>query len=789
MKRMQYTIAVLTGGPSAERGISLNSARSLCDHLDSDEIRVQPYYFDQHLKIYRVSRAALYSNTPADFDFKLEQSAAALNRGECIAELKKADAVFPSIHGRFGEDGGIQKLLEENNIPFVGSGSAACGRAFDKFLANEFLRKRGFFTVSTERVPRGADVGFFKNYFRRVGSSKAVIKPARSGSSIGVSVVASPEEASRACEHLVRQHIDSRIVIQPEVKGREFTVIVLENPKNKPVALIPTEIEMHISGEIFDYRKKYLPTHHVRYHSPPRFSMAHISLIRRQAAELFTLLGMRDFARFDGWVLPGGKIWFSDFNPISGMEQNSFLFQQAALLGMSHRDLAQYLAGRVLARCGKLCKPRKNPSRTAARRINILFGGATSERQVSVMSGTNVWLKLKRASAVEAQPYLLDTTGAVWELPYHLALHHTVEEIQDDCRAARASAKKILPLRAAVVQELDLPDYLRSEECFLPRKMTLAQFIKKSSYVFIGLHGGMGEDGTLQKMLEGKSVAFNGSGSDASRLCMDKFQTSQALASLSPEGIFVSPQRMVALAEIVSLRAEEMRAFWRKLKTDVGAKSIMAKPHRDGCSSGCARLMSAQDLQRYAGYAARGARCIPAHTLTAQRTAIEMPTHTMRYLLCERFVETDAVSVAGKKLHWKIRSGWIEVTVGVFGCEGRMEAFSPSLTVAANEVLSLEEKFQGGTGVNITPPPAPYVWARAILAAKRRIARVANVLRLAGYARVDAFMHAQTGEVIIIEVNTLPALSPSTVLFHQALAQKPKMYPTQFLRKIIEIAQ
>ena len=94
-----------------------------------------------------------------------------------------------------------------------------------------------------------------------------------------------------------------------------------------PVAILPTEIESsYEEHQIFDYRKKYLPTNQVTYHCPPRFDNETIERIQVQAEQLFTILGMRDFARFDGWLMPNGNIWFSDFNPISGNGAEQFSF-------------------------------------------------------------------------------------------------------------------------------------------------------------------------------------------------------------------------------------------------------------------------------------------------------------------------------------------------------------------------------------------------------------------------------------------------------------------------------
>src|ERR1044072_2881955 len=144
---MKISVAILCGGPSLERGISLNSARSVLDHLEGNGVEIVPVYFDHKKNAYKISKAQLYSNTPSDFDFKLQSEATPLSRSELVKTLKSVDIAFPVMHGTFGEDGAIQAFLEENHIPFVGSPAAACKKAFDKYVANEFIKKKGFFTL------------------------------------------------------------------------------------------------------------------------------------------------------------------------------------------------------------------------------------------------------------------------------------------------------------------------------------------------------------------------------------------------------------------------------------------------------------------------------------------------------------------------------------------------------------------------------------------------------------------------------------------------------------------
>nr|GEZ67038.1 D-alanine--D-alanine ligase family [Tanacetum cinerariifolium] len=163
-RRRVLKVGLICGGPSAERGISLNSARSLLDHIQGDDLHVSCYYIDPNLNAFAISSAQVYSNTPADFDFKLESLAQSFETLTEFAEHLAAsvDIVFPVIHGRFGEDGGIQALLEKSKVPFVGTRSKECRTAFDKggllifcsyaveailcYLVGRILRRRNVFT-------------------------------------------------------------------------------------------------------------------------------------------------------------------------------------------------------------------------------------------------------------------------------------------------------------------------------------------------------------------------------------------------------------------------------------------------------------------------------------------------------------------------------------------------------------------------------------------------------------------------------------------------------------------
>ncbi|WZY72644.1 hypothetical protein YC2023_004884 [Brassica napus] len=869
-------VGLICGGPSAERGISLNSVRSVLDHIQGNGISVSCYYIDPNLNAYAISSAQVYSNTPADFDFKLESLAQAFASLSELAEhlVSAVDIVFPVIHGRFGEDGGIQELLESHNIPFVGTGSVDCRRAFDKYEASLALKEHGFMSVPNYLVQftQGTEVDeseiaqWFTDNQLDLEVGKVVVKPANSGSSIGVKVAFGVKDSIKKATELILEGIDKRVVVEAFIENAyEFTAIVLDVCSASdchPVVLLPSEVELkfHGSGDtkenaIFDYRRKYLPTQQVTYHTPPRFPIHVIKSIREEASLLFKKLSLRDFARFDGWYLTptsnlasyasqtltrSGDIIFTDINLISGMEQTSLFFQQASKVGFSHSNILRTIIYRASSRYPKLSWYNYDESSQGSttmetpgdvQKVFVLFGGDTSERQVSVISGTNIWMNLQRFGDLKVTPCLLSSSLSnsmgpfpdktesdldnreVWLLPYSVVLRHTVEEVLAACmEAIDPDRARFTSLLQQQVKE-EIMDALKNQSWFagfditdeVPMRFSLKDWVKlakeSEAIVFLSAHGGIGEDGTMQALLEDEEVPYTGV--HASRICMDKAMASKALSHLSEFGVQTISNEVKRTDDIIH---ESIPAIWDELITKFKCLTLCVKPARDGCSTGVARLCSSEDLAVYV-QALRD--CLPriqANSFSKTHGMIEMPNPTPELLIFEPFIETDEVIVSSKsseKLSWKGSRRWVEITVGVIGKHGSMRSLSPSLTVKeSGDILSLEEKFQGGTGINLTPPPTTimrFVYTlrkEALERCKRGIELIAKTLGLEGFSRIDAFVHVETGDgtnkdvmqVMAIEVNTVPGMTPSTVLIQQALAEQPPMYPPQFFRTLLNLA-
>ena len=384
----------------------------------------------------------------------------------------------------------------------------------------------------------------------------------------------------------------------------------------------------------------------------------------------------------------------------------------------------------------------------------------TSERQVSLVSGVNVWLKLRARPEFEAVPLLLAATPEgeslentpVWRLPYACVLRHTVEEV---VAAATTPAPRRTRPRRRIRKSLRLHGWAEEmDDCDAglgaPRSETLASIAAtaaaEGAVVFNVVHGGCGEDGSLQTLLAPAGAAFTGSRAAASRLCIDKAATGAALAPLASDGILSCRKRVVPAEELAEIFASDdsvaaSRRAWDAWALAVGdaREGLCVKPNSDGCSTGVARLRGPADLLAYADAIVTGRERMRARDLPLSRGDgggwIELPRPAPARFLVEPFVSTLAARVRrdesgredlvfdGEEVQddgTKRRKRLIEVTVAVVGERGRLTALDPSLTIVSGGRPVARGKFQGGTGVNITPPPPSLVATETLATAKRR---------------------------------------------------------------------
>ncbi len=764
-------ILIFFAGPSAERGISLNSARSLSDHLARYPNLIIDFIFvSKKCDFYQIDSKWLYCNTAEDFEFKILQTSP-VEKNNLIDLLKQYDLLVPMIHGTFGEDGTLQSFFEEHELKFFGSGSIACKKAFYKNSALDLIHELGLGAgpyLYLKDIDKLDQVEIFMTTYP--SKSGYIIKPNEGGSSIGVAHFHTIDSVYEIVKNNKTIYMNG-VIIEPFYQAQEFSITVIQKPDGAPQSLIPCSIH-YPEGEFFDFRKKYMPSTKSTWKCPPACDESTLIKVRAEAEKLFNILGCRHAARFDGWIFNDGKISFSDINLISGMEQNSLFFMQAAVCGLSHQALCTYLM-QIAMGLNPSTYEKDQTSQSQRKKVYILMGGQTAERQVSLMSGTNVWLKLRNSLEYEPVPFFIALDGKIYQPSYQHLLYHTVEEVEQ----AILSNHQILQYRFDPFADLELPpvniiSFTNDEFCQKAQK--------DNAFVFLGLHGGDGENGVWQELLESYQLPFNGSGSIGSRNGMDKLLTAQIINSIKDRKLYGLPKT------ILNLELYPHQDSLLPLKNIFEShQSVIIKPRSDGCSAGVIVLQDYNDLVIYYNLLKENATTIPAHTFYQQSSPVDMPTSKQDFIL-EAFIQTDKFVLEHGVVRCIEQTGWIELTQGVLEFNGRYEALNASLAVSNGAVLSVEEKFQGGTGTNLTPVPFLTEHQRYQLGCLIEVA--ARALEIKNYARLDLFYHKGSGDVIIIEVNTLPGLTPSTVLFHQGLAHEPSFEPRALLEHIIKTA-
>jgi len=596
---------------------------------------------------------------------------------------------------------------------------------------------------------------------------------------------------SHASEILIEAlDAEAEVIIEGFIEGKEFSSIVIEDLDGKPVCLPPTEIKK--GKEIFDYRSKYLPGLS-RKITPIELPDAQIETIRQTCESLYNTLGFGVYARIDGFITADGKIFLNDPNTTSGMMPSSFFFHQAAEIGLNPSQFITYIihaslrrrieefkfngtADGLLKRLDDSLESVKTISGNK-KRIAVIFGGYSSERHISVESGRNVYEKLSSSSVFEPLPVFLsgnddehelftlpinlllkDNADDIFEKIKHYDVHPVITGIINQCRAITEKFGDLANLKA-------------------PASISYHDLGNMVSEVFIALHGRPGEDGALQKKLSAIGLPFNGSDSDSSAITIDKFRTNELLRE---NGLLVADHFVVKEQDWIN----DQQSFLS------GAERLnyplIAKPVDDGCSSAVKKLANAEEFKAFAKLIFRKEEAFDADA--AKRLKIKPKEE---FPVKQQFLVESLIGANGAQTFLEITGGMLTH----FDKDGnvRYEVFEASEALSEGEVLSLEEKFLAGQGQNITPAryakdPARRDEVSGIV--KIELEKAARILNIRGYARIDAFVRIFADgkvEVIFIEVNSLPGMTPATCIFHQSAINGYKPY--DFIEKIMTFAE
>ncbi len=327
-------VGVLMGGRSSEREVSLSSGRQVYYNLDRNHYLGVALFMDLSGRIWRLPEKLVIQNTCADIEGRLEIEA---ERLPYQALPGAVDLVFNTLHGKYGDDGCIQGLLELLDLPYTGSGVLACALSLDKPMAHALLAASGLEAPAALTVeasawqadPR-AEAARIQDWARAQGLERLVVLPAREGSSIGVTVLETPwADLAEAIALALRY--DRRALVEAFLDGLEFSVIVLGNGA-QPEALLPTETRSQ--NAFMTYDDKYMPGRSQKI-TPARVPAETLARLQAEACRAYRDLGFQGYGRLDGFLLPDGRILFTDPNSTSGMAPSSYLFHQAAEAGMT----------------------------------------------------------------------------------------------------------------------------------------------------------------------------------------------------------------------------------------------------------------------------------------------------------------------------------------------------------------------------------------------------------------------------------------------------------------------
>jgi D-alanine-D-alanine ligase len=316
-------VAVLAGGRSSEHAISLASARSVVDALDPDRYEVVPLEID---------RSGRWGLPPGDGRPELPRSVAEtlpVPAASAPATLAAVDVVLPILHGPFGEDGTVQGLLELAGVPYVGAGVAASALCMDKDLFKAVLRDRGIPVARNVTLRAGDEPSNPFGY-------PVFVKPARLGSSVGISKVRSEEELGPAVE-LARRH-DDKVLVEEFVAGMEVECSVLGN--REPIASLPGEIVAH--ADWYDYAAKY-DEGGMDLVVPPRLPPETVERVQALAVESFVATECEGMARVDFFVRPDGEVVVNEINTIPGFTATSVYAKLFEASGIPYRELLDRL--------------------------------------------------------------------------------------------------------------------------------------------------------------------------------------------------------------------------------------------------------------------------------------------------------------------------------------------------------------------------------------------------------------------------------------------------------------
>lgn len=315
-------VAVLVGGPSSEHEVSLKSGAVVARALDPSKYEARRVTIDKR----------------GEWEIPPETLA------------KQSDVAFIAMHGTYGEDGTVQRMLEDLGMAYTGSDALASALGMNKFLSTRHFRLHGLPIPVSILVSRGEwgrrptkvmqEIRYYVGY-------PLVVKPNNQGSSVGVSVVSNEEGLGKALEEVFL--VSREALAQQFIEGRELTCGVLDYGwPESAYPLLPTEIIPRISS-FFDYRAKYEPGGSLEI-TPPHLPDPIIRVVQRMAVTAHRAIGCSGFSRTDMLLNGRGEVYLLEVNTIPGLTEQSLLPKAAEASGIPFREMLHRVIGAALFR-------------------------------------------------------------------------------------------------------------------------------------------------------------------------------------------------------------------------------------------------------------------------------------------------------------------------------------------------------------------------------------------------------------------------------------------------------
>jgi D-alanine-D-alanine ligase len=371
-QQRKVRIAVVFGGRSSEHAISCVTAGSVLRALDPERYEVLPIGIstDGRWVLMAGEETAQLVITGGNLPARIDETSGALvtmaadptareltvhEPGSVPKALGEVDVVFPLLHGPYGEDGTLQGLLDLAGVAYVGSGVLSSAVSMDKEFMKRLLVSAGLPVGRYVTVRRGqwaGDPAAVRAAVTELGFP-VFVKPARAGSSMGISKVHAPEELTAAIEEAQRH--DPKVIVEAMVAGREIEIGVLAFPRTeRPRVSAPAEIKVRGEHEFYDFQAKYLDGS-TDIDLPADLTDAQLERLNELARAAFEALDCEGLARVDFFLAadPDGgepRLLVNEVNTMPGFTPTSMFPQMWAASGVSYAELVDCLIAEALSR-------------------------------------------------------------------------------------------------------------------------------------------------------------------------------------------------------------------------------------------------------------------------------------------------------------------------------------------------------------------------------------------------------------------------------------------------------